>query len=109
MTAGVHIAPDAEIRVVPLDHSLPCLRLGPAAVHVYACGDVPASATSLRILEAVTQWHEAIVASEAAEPFPTNCGEKYCSLIDPDRDDVVLACGFAVECKAAFDSGRAAL
>ena len=45
----------------------------------------------------------------APEPFDTDCGEAWCSLIDPDIDNVVFECGHESECKAAFASGQVAL
>jgi hypothetical protein len=50
-----------------------------------------------------------LAAFVAPEPFDTDCGEAWCSLIDPDIDNVVFECPHEAECKAAFASGRATL
>ena len=49
-----------------------------------------------------------IVTPVAPEPFDTDCGEAWCSLVDPDIDNVVFECGHESECKAAFASGQVA-
>ena len=46
------------------------------------------------------------VTPVAAQPFDTDCGEAWCSLIDPDIDNVVFECAHESECKAAFASHR---
>lgn len=41
--------------------------------------------------------------------FDTDCGEAWCSLIDPAIDNTVFECAHEAECHAAHGAGRVAL